>query len=128
MAGSRVVFNKLPGIARAIPARADRVVRETLFEIEGRIKAEMAAPKSGADYDGHRASAPGEAPAIDTGAYVADVRAQPTGTAKGIVGTNQEQSEILEYGGERVEARPVWRDVAKDVEPEFVRKLKDLGI
>jgi hypothetical protein len=124
----RIVFNRLPALARRIPAHADAVVRDTLFDIEGAVKAAMADAKSGRVYGDHQASAPGEAPAIDTGAYANDVRAQPTGPARGIVGTNQEQAEVLEYGGADVAARPVWRPVVQDAEGTFLKKMKDLGV
>lgn len=124
----RTVFNRLPALARRLPARADVVVRETLFAIEAAVKAEMSAPKSGRVYGDHQASAPGEAPAIDTGAYANDIQTRVTGPARGVVGTNQEQAEALEFGGEALAARPVWRPAVEEAEEAFLRKMRDLGL
>lgn len=125
----RTVFNRLPALARRIPAHADAVVRETLFAIAADVVTAMAEPKSGhVRADGHQASAPGEAPAIDTGAYANDIQPRVTGPARGVVGTSQAQAEGLEFGGEAVAARPVWRPVVEDAEAAFLAKMKGLGL
>lgn len=125
MSAVKIVFNHLPEISRRLSAATSAEVRAAAFEIEAGVKAEMSTPKSGVTYGDHQASAPGEAPAVDTGAYLNDVRAQVDGQ-RAIVGTNQEQAAILEYGGEAIAARPVWRKVAKQVEEAFIERVRNL--
>lgn len=57
-------------------------------------------------YKFHRASAPGEAPAIDTGYLANSYQMQMTTPMTGIVYTNAEYAAALEFGGARLAARP----------------------
>lgn len=60
--------------------------------------------KSGATYGDHQASAPGEAPASDTGnlaSSIAVVKAEPGETARAIVRVKAEYGWYLEYGTSR---------------------------
>lgn len=83
----------------------------------------MAEPKSGRTYGSHVASAPGEAPAIDTGALASSIQVELNGLSA-VVGTNQEQSALLEFGGVKVAARPAWEPAFGDAEPDFRRRLE----
>lgn len=125
MSAVTVSFNHLDLIRQRLGSLAEAEVRSAAFAIEAAIKNEMSKPKSGQTYGTHQASAPGEAPAVDTGAYSNDVRAQVQGS-RAIVGTNQEQAAILEYGGETIAARPVWRKAAKMVEQAFINNLRTI--
>ncbi len=119
----RVVRNDLPGAELRIQRAASQAVRETTFAIESGIKYEMHLPKTGRVYERptgpHQASAPGEAPAVDTGAYINSVNSTFPSSLTGMVSTNQEQAEALEYGTERTAPRPVWGRVADAEAPRF---------
>jgi len=97
----------------------------TCHRIEGRAKISMTGPKHGrtyrkgaiksrrkADkgatiaYKFHRASAPGEPPARDTGALANSIRAKMVTTTVGMVYTDMEYGAVLEFGGAKMRERP----------------------
>lgn len=94
-------------------------------------------PKSGKAYRRgnvtHRASAPGQYPASDTGRLAAGVLMElPAGNMTGRVGTNVVYGEYLEFGTSRMAARP-WlfpsfedatRSVAADLQRRFDKSVK----
>lgn len=121
----RLTMNRFPEIAAKLPREAHDIVQETVLDIEGRVKAEMAGPKSGRWYGGHQASAPGEAPAVDTGTLINSVQTDVQGT-EGSVYTNQEVAPMLEYGTSRMAPRPFFTPAAEAARPEFVRKMSNL--
>jgi HK97 gp10 family phage protein len=123
---ARVVYNKFPEIAAALPVAAGRIVRETVFAIEGRAKQEMAAAKSGRRYGSHVASAPGEAPAVDLGALINSIQTAMDGT-KGQVYTNMLYAVYLEFGTRKMAPRPFFTPAAEESRGNFVRKMRDLG-
>lgn len=120
-----IVYNHFPRIAAALPREAARVVQETVLDIEGRIKTEMAAAKSGRMYGGHQASAPGEAPAVDTGALIGSIQTEVQGT-EGVVFTNMGYAVFLEYGTRHMAPRPFMTPAAEAARSEFMRKMRDL--
>lgn len=68
--------------------------------------------KSGASFSGgHRASAPGEAPASDTGTLVSRINVDYSrlGELVGIVRSSAEHAPYLEYGTAKMEPRPHMR-------------------
>jgi hypothetical protein len=85
------------------------------LELTSKVKETLSQPGRGVLYRGrrgrgdHRASAPGDPPAVDTGQYRASF-AWATGGSQGQrwvdVGTAQERGPFLEYGTSRMEARP----------------------
>lgn len=62
----------------------------------GQVQKSMQPPKSGEVYGNHRASAPGEAPAIDSSQLVNSIQFVKTGRLTGKVFTNVKYAEILE--------------------------------
>lgn len=73
----------------------------------------------------HRASAPGEAPAIDTGNYVSSIRSQRSGRMQWIVYTNAEYGRALEYGSpaRNLAPRPHFRPAVDAVRDAFRRDM-----
>lgn len=74
----------------------------------------------------HQASAPGQAPALDTGNLRANTNANPALREEGtdLVGeivSNTEYSEALERGTERMAARPFLGTLGTDHRPELQR-------
>lgn len=68
--------------------------------------------KSGGSFSGgHRVSAPGEAPASDTGTLVGRIRTDYTriGSLVGVVVASTDYAAHLEYGTQRIEPRPFMR-------------------
>lgn len=121
--------DRFPEIIQGMETHASRAVKETIFDIEARTKALMSGPKSGAFYERpqgkmHQASAPGEAPAIDTGNLINSIQTQMVSTYKGVVFTNAEYAPVLELGGAHIAARPFFTPATAAAWPEFVEKMK----
>lgn len=117
--------NRFPAIIRALPQAAHDIVEETVFGIETTIKTGMAAAKSGAWYDDHQASAPGEMPAIDLTALVNSIQTEVSGS-EGVIFTNQEYSPHLEYGTVNMLPRPFMTPAAEAERGPFMRKMRNL--
>lgn len=91
-----------------------RAVMAGAFVLETKIKVSMSASShSGKMYAGHRASAPGETPAVDTGNLVNSIKSELVSSsdtdAWANVGTGVEYAEYLEFGTSRMESRPYMR-------------------
>lgn len=112
-------------VSAQLHQRASQLVRKTAFGIEAAIKVSMAEPKSGRQYGLHQASAPGESPAIDTGALVNSIRTEADGLSA-VVGVGQEYGVYLEFGTVKMASRPFMGPAFERAEPEFQRGLKEL--
>lgn len=110
---------------RQLRTRSEKLVAKTALGIETKIKTEMAAAKSGREYGGHVASAPGEAPAIDTGELINSIQTDINGLSA-TVGTNQEKAAHLEFGTAHIAARPFMEPAFEEAKPEFERELKEI--
>ena len=117
--------SRIPQLTRQLRSRGEQIVSETAFGIEGRIKQSMTEPKSGKEYGGHIASAPGEAPAIATRALINSIQTEIDGLSA-TVGTNQEKAAHLEFGTTDMAARPFMEPAFDEAAPEFEKKLKEI--
>ena len=125
------LVNKFPLISAEMRRNAGQAVRATALRIETTAKESMAGPKSGRIYPRssgeHQASAPGEAPAIDTGALVNSVGMEMVSSLTAQVGTDKEYGLYLEYGTARVAARP-WLTPAVEQERDgFVEAMRRIA-
>jgi phage gpG-like protein len=101
-------------LIREFGATAERKLQSLVQRTAIRVQADAVrsiqrGPKSGRVYKrgnvAHRASAPGQAPATDTGALASSV-ARVDGKLTAAVGTGLEYGKHLEFGTTRMEARP----------------------
>lgn len=122
----RLRYNRFAEIAGRLPGAVMDAVMESAHDVESVIKASMAEPKSGALYGSHRASAPGESPAMDTGTLAGSIQTEPTGATSAAVSTNQDYAVHLEYGTVNMAARPAWVPAAEEVRPRFLQRLRAL--
>lgn len=115
---------------RTIADDASALVRSTALVIEGSIKQDMTAQKHGRTYKRggrpHVASAPGEAPAVDTGSEVNSITTEMDGRFAAEVGTPNEVAPLLEQGTSEIAPRPAWEKAGKKAENEFERRAKRL--
>jgi HK97 gp10 family phage protein len=114
------------GISEFVRAQAGRVVRETAQAIAMEAQASMRGPKSGRLYGEHRASAPGEAPAIQSGELVGSVRPEMVGEQEAIVGADADYVGMLEYGTLEMAARPFMTPAAERARPKFTEAMTRL--
>lgn len=114
---------KLQGFEQAAEEVASVVIRQTIYDLEATIKELMAEPKSGRLYQRgtrvHQASAPGEAPAIDSGTLVNAMEPQFPALTKGVLAIFAEYAAYLEFGTGRIEARPFAQPAIKGILEAF---------
>ena len=98
--------------------------------LETKVKLSMTEAKSGRMYGrgakSHRASAPGEAPAVDMGNLVNSIKSVPVGgvEAATLVGTHLEKGIWLEKGTARMAPRPFMRPGADENRDEIERAMQ----
>jgi len=71
----------------------------------------------------HQASAPGEAPATDTGRLASSVTFRATGKLECEVFSAVEYAPYLESGTQRIAPRPAWTPAAEKAKPKFVERV-----
>lgn len=83
-----------------------------------------------AGYNIHRASAPGESPATDTGFLATAIRARETEetatTIKGQVVADAKYAAALEFGTRKIKPRPFLAPALAEAEPAFVINIENL--
>ena len=128
----------------------DKAVQATGLEIRGDIvKRIQKGPKTGAVYDSvfarvngrvvpvgprqgnnlsatHQASAPGEAPATDTGRLASSILYKREGQMSATVGSNVVYAAYLEFGAPRakIEPRPSWVPAVEAARPKYIARLE----
>jgi HK97 gp10 family phage protein len=122
-----VLRSVIPDIVAAMPGKAKRVVRTTALSIETDMKRRMQGPKSGRLYRRggkiHVASAPGEAPAIDTALLINSIQTTHEGFTSWI-DVFADYGGYLEFGTTHMAPRPY---MAPSFEANRERFEKDLG-
>ena len=115
MSNVKIIKNNVKEILASMKGdRLGRAVMAGGFIVEGAAKISMSATShSGRMYGKHRASAPGETPAVDIGNLVNSINTELASTsdteAWANVGTNVEYAEPLEMGTSKMAARPFLR-------------------
>lgn len=111
-----------------IQAATERAVSAAADEIAAELKAKIAAPKSGRVYrrNGglHRASAPGEPPANDTGALAGSIAVIQSASLETAVGTSVNYAQFLESGTSRLAPRPLWERTLTEKLPSLETMLQ----
>lgn len=113
---------------------ARQLVRVTIARIEARYKGALSGPRNGRVYQKrqykgkilHRASAPGEPPATDTGNLAGSIYSRMTGNLTGEIGATAEYAAVLELGGAHIAPRPALTPAVKAEWPEFEAGLRKL--
>jgi len=94
-----------------------RIIKEIAFGIEGEIKLSMTGPKHGREYKRrgrvHVASAPGEAPAVDTGFLINSIQTRINSDTEATITIAAEYAETLEFEKNRPFVRPAIDSVLK---------------
>ncbi len=148
---TKLMVNRLPEITTTLRPRVSAVVRKVAADISTRAQNSMTGEKSGriylrprntkavaakrtakrklaaSDYIAHQASAPGEAPAIDTGTLKGSIRVEmEPRDLVAIVGTDVEYAPHLEFGTSRMAPRPYLGPAAEAVRPSFEAAMRAL--
>lgn len=88
---------------------AEREVGLKALALQAEIQLNLSKAGTGRQYGRHRASAPGEAPAVDTGRLRQSISAVKVGPGYWQVGTNLDFAPMLEFGNRFIRARPAFR-------------------
>ena len=106
-------------------------VNATGLEIRGDIvKRIQRGPKTGRTYRKsnpsriHKASAPGQAPATDTGRLVNSITFKRISPLTVTVGSKLAYASYLEFGTRNIARRPAWAPAAMLAEPKFRKRLE----
>ena len=116
-------------IGQQMAREIDVVCELTALDIQARAQmAIMNPPKSGRIYRrgnvAHQASAPGEAPATDTGALVNSAYTKKLADADYETGFTVEYAAALEFGTAKIEPRPYLRPAVEAVKKAFLDAIK----
>ena len=118
-------------IGQQMAREIDVVCENTALDIQARAQmAIMNPPKSGRIYRrgnvAHQASAPGEAPATDTGALVGSAYTEKLGDSDYETGFTAEYAAHLEFGAPNahIAPRPYLRPAVEAVRDAFIRAIK----
>lgn len=89
------------------------VIRNFIYDLRNRMVVSFNEPKTGREYKvtknkkrPHRASAPGEAPAVDTGHLQNSLQVDFPTPVKGVLSIGAEYAVFLETGTDRIAPRP----------------------
>lgn len=112
------------GISDAINATALEALTTVRKAIQGPPKTGKEYPRGKNGDKIHRASAPGEAPATDTGALVSSTYITKVDTFTAAIGSRLQYAFYLEFGTTRMEPRPSWVPAAEAAAPRLEKRLR----
>lgn len=101
------------------------LIKDVAFAIEAQMKLLMTGPKTGREYRRgsriHVASAPGEAPAVDTGLLINSIQTVIKSDTEAVITIGAEYAEALEFGTAHIAERPFVRPAIESVLEKFGR-------
>lgn len=129
LTGSKEAMRAIAALGDEVREAASEAVRATAAELEGAVKLKIQqGPKTGRLYRGgnvvHQASAPGEAPANDTGTLMGSIYHEREADLTYTVGSRMVYAAYQEYGTSRMAARPFFRPAVEDIRPAFAARLE----
>ena len=122
--------SQIPTLRATLRRRASRLVRDVRDRIVATAKISMTGPKSGRGYRRgnrtHQASAPGEAPAVDTGLLINSIQTAEEGDLRAVLGVGAEYGIWLEFGTRRMAPRPFLGPAFEQAKPIFEAGIREL--
>jgi len=110
------------GVSRAVKATG----LEVISDVKKRIQR---GPKSGITYTRgnitHTASAPGQAPATDTGVLASSPYFEQPSPLSVTVGSRLAYAAYLEFGTTRIKPRPSWTPAVEAASPKLQKRIED---
>lgn len=114
-------FNKLINDASNITDDAAKMMAENMK------KSILSGAKSGKTYGSHTASAPGQAPANETGALVRSIKVEKNSKSESTVYVTKDYAVYLEYGTSKMKPRPFILPAFLKTKKWFSERLKRLS-
>lgn len=125
-----ITSNRIPELKRRFPQIIQDIVDKTAADVERLAKESMQGPKHGLVYrrgaKNHQASAPGEAPAMDTGTLANSISVEKSEPCVAIVGPHTEYAALLEFGTAHIAARPFMAPAAQKAKVKFLEALSQI--
>lgn len=125
-----ITDNRIPELQKRFPEVVQAIVDKTAFDLVALALGSMRGPKHGLLYPRgkkmHRASAPGEAPAMDTGNLANSFEVEHPDSCEAIVSVHGEYAQYLEFGTEHMAPRPFLTPAANKVRGKFLEALEQL--
>lgn len=130
----QVEVGPLQRYTKKVARGSERAVRATGLWLQGDIVRSLETPGGGIVYGRHRASAPGQPPARDTGALANSIAFKYNGIGgrllaggpSGIVYSSSEYAPHLEYGTVHMAPRPFMRPAAKRASRVLQAAMQDV--
>jgi HK97 gp10 family phage protein len=128
--GTDEVAKALKAYGKRAEDEIAKAVTATALQVDGDIKkAIQRGAKSGRVYvrrgKSHQASAPGQAPATDTGSLVSSIKFKQVTRLTAEVESRLAYAAFLEFGTQRMAARPAWVPAIEKARPDFARRVSD---
>lgn len=101
------------------------VVQTTTKAVHSRVKEAMREPKTGRVYVNHIASAPGEAPAVDTSLLINSLK-EHFDDLTGIAYSPIDYAVDLEFGTPRIAPRPFYIPAAENEIENFISRILEI--
>ena len=131
LGGAREVLAALERWSEDAKSRLADAINATGLEVRGEIvRAYQRGAASGRVYRKykpnrtHRASAPGEPPATDTGRIASSVTFAQSDRFAGTVGSVVAYAAYLEFGTLRIAKRPAWLPAIEAIRPRYIARLE----
>ena len=127
--GEKELLAALAKLGEDARAETREAVQKTAVEVHGTIvKGYQRGPATGRVYTRgnitHQASAPGEAPATDTGRLASGTEFRMTCDLSAEVGNSVLYGPFLEWGTQKIAPRPLWRPAVIEAGPKFRARLE----
>jgi hypothetical protein len=111
-------------------AEIGKAVQAQALDVTGDIKKRIQrGPKTGRVYTrgnvSHTASAPGEAPATDTGALASSIAYSRVDDLTAQIESRLGYATMLEFGTANMDPRPAWVPAVEAKAPDFVRRVTE---
>jgi HK97 gp10 family phage protein len=128
--GTQEVAKALKAYGKRAEVEIGKAVTATAMQVDGEIKrAIQRGPKSGRVYNRrgvtHQASAPGQAPATDTGSLVSSITFKQVNRLTAEVESRLDYAAFLEFGTQKMGARPAWVPAIEKARPDFARRVAE---
>lgn len=129
--GLKEVNAALQAYGKDLGASLELVVNAGALEAVTDVrKAIQGPPKTGKEYRRgknrdivHRSSAPGEAPATDTGTLVSSIYNEDRGKYSKAIGSRLAYAYFLEFGTFKMAQRPSWLPAVERVMPKMLKRI-----
>ena len=115
--------SRWPEIGPATTKAKDESLLALGEQMKFRLIGQMHAPKSGRMYGSHQASAPGQAPATETGTLESSITVEKIDAATVSVGTDSPYAAALEFGTIHIASRPNFAPIAEEMASESTEAL-----